>query len=265
VEVEDWNEYGELKQHVTMYYDEFTTPSKAAAPKSVAPTPSGTPSKPPVSKPIVSQKENDKPTPTKAVAEPSKAAEPSDTPTGGQPTAFTLAMRQVGQEAAQKAKEVKKKATETFVGVGKAEPETKPTEKTQENSAVIPPPISLEPNHTIETPTFGQSPTSTAWKRDLHEKTSSTHSFEKVESSQSPNSTSWKPTDINQPIATYRGSSVTSPSAECIKQIEEETMIPEEDEEDEEEEDEEDDEEEEEDDSSDNDTKEAKDKVAVKA
>ncbi|KAJ3513307.1 hypothetical protein NM208_g15206 [Fusarium decemcellulare] len=27
VEIEDWNEYGELKQHVTIYYDEHTIPS----------------------------------------------------------------------------------------------------------------------------------------------------------------------------------------------------------------------------------------------
>ncbi|ORY66282.1 uncharacterized protein BCR38DRAFT_429784 [Pseudomassariella vexata] len=32
VEIEDWNEYGELKQHVQIYYDDFTTPSKNAAP-----------------------------------------------------------------------------------------------------------------------------------------------------------------------------------------------------------------------------------------
>jgi hypothetical protein len=231
VEVEDWNEYGELKQHVTMYYDEFTTPSKAAAQKSAAPTPSGTPSKPPVSKPVANQKENEKPTPTKPVAESSKAVEQSDTPTGGQPTAFTLAMRQAGQEAAQKAKEVKKKATETFVGVGKAEPEKKEEEK-EDKSAVLPPPISLEPKHTIDTATLAQSPTSTAWKRDLHGKaTTPRHSIEKLESLQSPTSTAWKPTDINQPITMHRGSSVSEVSAECIKQIEEDEMIPEEDEE----------------------------------
>jgi hypothetical protein len=32
VEIEDWNEYGELKQHVTIYYDEFTQPSISQAP-----------------------------------------------------------------------------------------------------------------------------------------------------------------------------------------------------------------------------------------
>jgi len=226
VEVEDWNEYGELKQHVTMYYDEFTTPSKPPAAKSAAPTPSGTPSKPPAN-----QKENVKP--VQPAAGSSKAAEPSETPAGGQPTSFTLAMRQAGQEAAQKAKEVKKKATETFVGVGKAEPEKKKEDK----SAALPPPISLEPKNEIETTTLAQSPTSTAWNRDLGEKaTISSKPAEKLEFLQSPTSTAWEPTDINQPVLTHRGSNISEASAEYIKQVEDECTIPEEDEDDEEEE-----------------------------
>ncbi|KUI67020.1 hypothetical protein VM1G_01739 [Cytospora mali] len=35
VEIEEWNEYGELKQHVKIYYDEFTQPAKG----SIAPVP----------------------------------------------------------------------------------------------------------------------------------------------------------------------------------------------------------------------------------
>lgn len=35
VEIEEWNEYGELKQHVKLYYDEFTQPAKG----SIAPVP----------------------------------------------------------------------------------------------------------------------------------------------------------------------------------------------------------------------------------
>ena len=33
VEIEDWNEYGELKQHVKIYYDEFTIPNIHNKPK----------------------------------------------------------------------------------------------------------------------------------------------------------------------------------------------------------------------------------------
>jgi len=213
--VEDWNEYGELKQHVTMYYDEYTTPAKG----SVAPTPSGTPSKPPVN-----QKENQKP--VAPTSESSKAAvEPLKPLAGGQPTSFTLAMRQVGQEAAQKAKEVKKMATETFVGVGKAEPGKK--DQTAKPSALD---TSTE-RHTIETTTYGQSPTSTTWSREVHGKpVTPRHSIDKLESMQSPNSTAWKPTDIDLPITMHRGSSVSEVSAECIKQVEDDETIPEEDE-----------------------------------
>ncbi|KAI3329117.1 hypothetical protein HD806DRAFT_481746 [Xylariaceae sp. AK1471] len=36
VEIEEWNEYGELKQHVTIYYDDFTIPPKSQAQTPVA-------------------------------------------------------------------------------------------------------------------------------------------------------------------------------------------------------------------------------------
>ncbi|KAI8632312.1 hypothetical protein F5Y19DRAFT_359386 [Xylariaceae sp. FL1651] len=36
VEIEEWNEYGELKQHVTIYYDDFTIPPKSQAATPVA-------------------------------------------------------------------------------------------------------------------------------------------------------------------------------------------------------------------------------------
>ncbi|KAI1500128.1 hypothetical protein F5X99DRAFT_387757 [Biscogniauxia marginata] len=36
VEIEEWNEYGELKQNVKIYYDDFTIPPKSQAPPPVA-------------------------------------------------------------------------------------------------------------------------------------------------------------------------------------------------------------------------------------
>jgi hypothetical protein len=226
-----------------MYYDEFTTPSKPIAVKSAVPTPSGTPSKPPVN-----LKENQKPATSEAA--PSETAEPlkqtekgtaaptSDTPSKGavnteptaaqtssaltQSTSLTLAMRQAGEEAAQKAKEVKQKTTETFVGVGKAEAEKKEDvqeDKSEAKPETLPAPISVESaQHAIETLTLAQSPTSTAWKRVTPA------TFE------SPSSTAWKPIDVDLPVTTHRGSSVSEASADCIKQIEEDEMIPEEDE-----------------------------------
>ena len=74
-------------------------------------------------------------------------------------------MRQAGQEAAQKANDSKTKPVETFDGVGEAEPIKKDLEK----PSVVPPPITvLHPpteNHTIETTSLLQSPTSSAWRQ----------------------------------------------------------------------------------------------------
>lgn len=101
VEVEDWNEYGELKQHVKIVpIDGFKT---APPPPPVKPASSST------SKPT---------TGLAATEKPKEAGKGSEIP-GAQPTAFTLAMKSVGEEAAAKAKETKKVVAQTFEGVGK--------------------------------------------------------------------------------------------------------------------------------------------------
>jgi hypothetical protein len=101
VDVEDWNEYGELKLHVKIV-PEPGTPSL-----STAPTPSGTPSKPP-SKPASKLPQTDE-CPTAACLPPPE----SPTQAGGpQPASFALALRQVATAAAQKAKDSAKKAVE---------------------------------------------------------------------------------------------------------------------------------------------------------
>lgn len=196
------------------------------------PTPSSTPSKAPV------LQENKKPGP--AAAESSKDAETPKPPPGGQPTSFTLAMRQAGQEAAQKAKDAKNKVVETFTGVGEAEPEKKDVEK--DKSAAVPPSISLtqplSDKHNIVAPTILQSPTSTTWKLAAESGSAPAYSADEMEklqrgSLQSPKSTSWKPTDIDPPVLMHRGSSISSASKEEIQQIEDECAIPEEEEEEE--------------------------------
>jgi len=221
VEVEDWNEYGELKQHVKIVGDSNMTPVRTPAA-----TPSGTPSK------TVAQKENTKPEP--ALASTSKQVEEpkSSIP---EPTPITLALRQAGQEAAQKAKENKKKPMETFSGVGKAE--------AAKEEEAVPAPVSVgsSEKHTIEDNSSLQSPNSTAWKtasRSMN-MTIPPPSMDKLESLQSPNTGAWKSTDVNPPILTHRGSTISTVSDEEIKQIEEEETIPEEDEDEEDDEDDE--------------------------
>jgi hypothetical protein len=219
VEVEDWNEYGELKQHVKIVGNSNMTPVRTPAG-----TPSNTPSKP------AAQKENTKPQPV--VASTSKETEPpkSSIP---EPTPITFALRQAGQEAAQKAKDNKKKPMETFSGVGKAE-----TSKEKK----IPEPVKTDASekNTTDSLTSLQSPGSTAWKTLPASMTVPLPppSMAKLESLQSPNSTSWKPADTNPPILSHRGSTISVASEEEIKQIEEEEAIPEESEEDDDDDDE---------------------------
>ncbi|KAF4635427.1 hypothetical protein G7Y89_g2671 [Cudoniella acicularis] len=230
VEIEEWNEYGELKQHVTI------VPNPGTPVKSTVPTPSNTPAKTSV------LQENKKPEP---LAESSQAAETPKSPTANAPNTISLALRQVGQEAAQKAKDIKKKVPETFAGVGQAEPV-----KAEKEKAVLAPiavsaaaPASPTGKHTIDTASSIQSPTSTAWRKAPESRgrpATPRHSIDVLESLQSPNSTAWKPVDVNPPILTHRGSSLSIASAEEIKQVEEEEAIPEEDDEDDEEDDEED-------------------------
>jgi hypothetical protein len=209
--------------------------------------------------------------PENATAGSSKTAEPSKPAVESAPSSITLALRQAGQEAAQKAKDTKKKGpVETLEGVGKAEPA-----KDLEKSAAIPPPLAIldspTEKNTIETKSWLQSPTSTAWRKtaDGNITNSRRRSIEILESMQSPNSTAWKPTDVDPPILIHRGSSISLASAEEIRQVEEEFKIDEVDEEDEEDDEEdeeegEEEEEEEEDDDDEDDEDDKDDEEAVK-
>ncbi|KAG5949638.1 hypothetical protein E4U53_005799 [Claviceps sorghi] len=118
-EIEDWNEYGELKQHVKIYYDEHTIPNIHNKP----PEPKKTqkPAAKPAAKPAVP---SDHPVASKAApaapaAPPLPDPKPSSsstttTKTGGKPPEAgkqtTLPMRSVADEAAQKAKEIRLKS-----------------------------------------------------------------------------------------------------------------------------------------------------------
>jgi hypothetical protein len=216
-----------LKQHVKI------VPIDGTPATSAAPTPSSTPSKPPKTesstppKPLKAE-ENTKPESSTSTSSESPKAAAEATP-----SAFTLAMRQAGQEAAQKAKDAKKKAAEVFAGKGEAEPTTKEPDR----SATIPAPILVRKDtptqdSTAATPASMQSPTSTAWKSKPSapgRQASLSHAF--MDPMQSPNSTAWKSTDIDPPITMHRGSSISLASAEEIRAVEKSQAIEEEDEE----------------------------------
>lgn len=230
---------------------ESTTPARPVAPaKSIAPT------APPA---VAATKQG-----SAGAPEPKPA--PSATETVKSATApgaslITLAMRQMGEEAAQKAKDMKKKTIEVLVGTGKGEAVAQTASKDTKDSATTPSPLtsteaSASIPKTVEHITILQDPETSAWNKVPGEKPSRTHcELNEWKSLQSPTSTAWNPTDVYPPIRTHRGSEVSIASIEEIRAIEEEEAIREEDEEDdggddEDDEDEEDEEEEEEKDES---------------
>lgn len=239
--------------------------------QSSAPTPSGTPSKPPQAQENIkpeSSSGSSKSTDALQAAKTTSTSESSKPPAGATPTAFTLAMRGIGEEAAQKAKDQKKKATEAILEKWQAEAAAKKhnTDQEAEEPASIPSPITphkdVSTTSKQDTSVSMQSPNTTAWKNTpatSETQYAQTHPF--IEPMQSPSSTAWKSTDVDPPITTHRGSTVSIAPPEEIKKIEQSQAIKEEDEEDEEDEEADegdDDNEEEEDEEEDNDDDENK-------
>ena len=148
VEIEDWNEYGELKMHVTVYYDEHTQPPISQAPKvepksEAAPAParetaiagvtaSAQSAAAPVAPPMPdSRKENQPPSVVGNIS----SAVGSAAATLAQ---VTLPIRSIAEEAAQKAKQMNLQALRDKV-YGKGGGETskdgeKAAEKKEEKS-----------------------------------------------------------------------------------------------------------------------------------
>ncbi|KAG6014662.1 hypothetical protein E4U54_004987 [Claviceps lovelessii] len=129
VEIEDWNEYGELKQHVKIYYDEFTIPNihnkppepkktkkPAAKPAVAANTPVASKAEPPAppapplpeAKPSSSSKTTTTKTKTTTTTTTTTDKTDDKPPAAGKQAALPL--RSVADEAAQKAKELRLKS-----------------------------------------------------------------------------------------------------------------------------------------------------------
>lgn len=290
VEIEEWNEYGELKQHVTIYYDEFTQPSISQAQKlppvmkkgpaiaaptaaaiAASTTTTAAPKAPPL--PPASTASTSAPSATKSVAKPAAAS-------------AALPIRSIAEEAAAKAKKLhtqslrdkvygkgntgpvkKAGADEPGKPQGKPETEAKKEEaaKATDGKKQVDSAESAEKKATAKPPgpislsTPGgaaaglQSPTTGAWKSVGAQGPSPEETLRNT--LQSPTSTAWKPTDVDPPVTMHRGSVVSPASAEEIAAVEKELLIKEEpeeeDEEDDDDEDDEDDDEEDEDDDDD--------------
>ncbi|KAG6317622.1 hypothetical protein E4U22_006048 [Claviceps purpurea] len=175
VEIEDWNEYGELKQHVKIYYDEHTIPNIHNKPPEPKKTQKPA-AKPAVSKntPVATSKTAPAAPPApslpKAKAKPSSSSStPTTTKTGTKtPDAesqTTLPMRSVADEAAQKAKEIRLKSLREKVHGKKAdsdagaEPASKATTSNTDTAQIKETTITEK-----STPAGLQSPTSSTWQ-----------------------------------------------------------------------------------------------------
>ncbi|KAI1333362.1 hypothetical protein F5Y16DRAFT_11711 [Xylariaceae sp. FL0255] len=285
-EIEEWNEYGELKEHVTIYYDEFTIPSKSAAPPPVqmrplnqpfpktgvaasTATPSSTPatsaSAPPAPPPLPTDKDK-----TKIPLSSPTTGNVPDKSTSGTPKKSTAPapMRSLAEEAAQRAKQVnlerlrekvhgKKDATPSSISADKEKENKKPATEQKE----APLALSKEDNDQAGGLSKGvsalslssgaaalQSPTTGTW----HSGMPAGDGGSQKPPLQSPTSGTWKAGSIDGVVTEHRGSIVVNASPEEIAAVEKAEAIPEvdsseeEDEEDDDEDEDEDDEEQEE-------------------
>jgi hypothetical protein len=253
VEIEEWNEYGELKQHVKIYYDEFTQPSISQAPKlpPVQPKPavataaagaSTAPANAPAAAAAAAV--------AAAAAQKARANEDENKakPAVGDAAArMALPIRSIAEEAAAKAKQVRLQSLRDKV-YGKGGTEDKPVGKAADTDGAADDEVQeAEPAAadesssslattesaalTVKTAPGMQSPTTGTWKE-----TSSSDLVpdgDPLQTLQSPTTTSWHPADVAPVITTYRGSIVASASAEDIAAVEQAEMIKEEPEEEE--------------------------------
>ncbi|KAL7629447.1 hypothetical protein AAE478_000967 [Parahypoxylon ruwenzoriense] len=255
VEIEEWNEYGELKQNVTIYYDDFTIP-----PKSQAPPP------PPAAAP-----KSSKPAAPPAAAAHPPAAPPLPQAAGStkKPSAAGAANTglSIAEEAAKKAKQVHlnslrekvygKKDKDGADAAKDAKPASSnpakkdPVESASEGLSSLS--ISADGRKEKEkAKAVGgaalQSPTTGTWRAGApSDKDDDGGVLRQV--LQSPTSGTWK---ADGALSEYHGSTIAAASAEEIAAVEKAEAIPEasseeeEDDEDEKEEDDDDDDDEEE-------------------
>ncbi|RYO74390.1 hypothetical protein DL764_010842 [Monosporascus ibericus] len=133
VEIEEWNEYGEVRQHVTIYHDDFTIPTKAEAEKlpnklggtrsmlptataakpaeSSIPSTAGAAAQPPAAPPL--------PENTKPAATSSSSSEGPKKSAASAVASATAPIRSVAEEAAQKAKQLRLESLREKVYGGK--------------------------------------------------------------------------------------------------------------------------------------------------
>lgn len=229
-EIEEWNEYGELKQHVQIYQDEFTQPPKG----SVAPVPKY---KQPANKeahpPAVLNFPPPKPvSPSEAQVQANKIASAVSANQQQQASAKSMA-----EEAADKANEKAAKARKARIEelrakVNKTKGES--SESSKDGEAAAAPTTETEPptkelsqlsvtSQSMPSPGAAglQSPNSGAWKEtggNIEDTLKTTI--------QSPTTSSWKPpAETSLAQETFAGANVESISTEEARKTESQEMI----------------------------------------
>ncbi|KAL0939294.1 neurofilament protein H, form H2 [Colletotrichum truncatum] len=253
-EIEEWNEYGELKQHVKIYYDEFTIPNihnkpkiikkvikkKVPAAEGEASSSGPAPPAPPAAPPLPKNETYD------ATAKPPPSSDAK--PAAGSSTA--LPVRSIADEAAAKAKQLRlqslrdkvhgkknekaeeekkvddNKTEDTVAAAASTSAETSETQKKGEPSAQeTARKSSVASTHSgssTSKPAGLQSPTTGSWGA------STTNPLALRETLQSPTTARWKPSDVEKPVTSHMGAQVASASQEEIAAIEKAEAIKEE-------------------------------------
>ncbi|KAI9701986.1 MAG: hypothetical protein M1836_001330 [Candelina mexicana] len=232
-EIEEWNEYGELKENIGPIPGAPSTPSA-----STTNTPSKPPSQP--SAPIVQ-------------STPSTETKPKEVP-GGVPTPLNLAMRQAGEEAAQKAKDNKSKPKHPSSEASKPDKVSKaeapnPEEVSEPVEDEVPAPSdkeslgpsvtrstlsSLDSSKPVPPPSGGIDTTSAPKPEKITSSANSKAESISQSAEASESKTSLQPDPLETPakgrIMQHRGSEVGVASAEEIRDIESRNAIAEEEE-----------------------------------
>ncbi|EFY86606.1 hypothetical protein MAC_07384 [Metarhizium acridum CQMa 102] len=223
VEIEDWNEYGELKQHVKIYYDEHTIPNIHNKPPEPAKT-SKPAAKPAAASNTTVASKAAPPPPAPPMPEPKAATEVATKPNDGPAESGkenTLPMRTVADEAAQKAKQLRLKSLREKVH-GKKGDDGGPESSSE--AAIVDSKSETEDGKNTtdieeQKPPGLQSPTSTSWRNKSGEGALR-------ETVQSPTSGRWRPNSVDATgVKTQNGAKVVAASPVEIKQIEREQKL----------------------------------------
>ncbi|KXH26132.1 hypothetical protein CNYM01_06915 [Colletotrichum nymphaeae SA-01] len=267
VEIEEWNEYGELKQHVKIYYDEFTIPdinnkpkeivkkkiikkvpkgtlaAKAAAAASSSESSSSAPAPPPAP-PLPKDDTSSAPAPAKD--------KPVNTPKSPVESASTASHQSIADEAAKRAKEIRLKSLREKVQAAadkRAEGEAaaasaatttaaEPEKKAEAEAAAEPTTATPEtPRKPSVASTGSGSSVQSAKPLGLQSPTTGSWGITATtatnpdalrETLQSPTTARWKPSDVDKPVTVHMGAEVASASQEEIAAVEKAEAIKEE-------------------------------------